>query len=244
MSGPSDTYVNEMRDRFSYFATWLPNSPLRLGDVGLVEFGYFKQQTSLEELNIEISKRISDQTIDFVHTSRSGLSMESKTSARAKAGTDLPLANASIHIGFTDAGAFLFHAMSCSEYSIDNLAKLGERILQLIKEGKWRSEWRVIMSLLHAESATILVANSAGSKIELIAKTGRAVSNLADTQAGLSMKSQSGDVTQFICQKGLTPLYRPAQVKQSVLDRVLGRRSPIMFKGPTEDLSDSIFQVL
>jgi len=81
--------------------------------------------------------------------------MEYKTSVRAKAGADLPLASASIHIGFADAGALLFHAMSCSKHSIDNLGELGESILRLIKDGKWRSEWRLVMNLLHAESVLV-----------------------------------------------------------------------------------------
>src|SRR5258707_15241160 len=99
----------------------------------------------------------------------------------------------------------------------------------------WEPGWAVIDTLVHANSATIVVSNSDSAALDLTAKVPVTLANLANLDTGLSAKSQSGEMIQFIAAKGLTPMFGLSRVKQSFLSKVLGDSSGITFGGISTD---------
>ncbi len=51
--------------------------------------------------------------------------------------------------------------------TIKDTTAIGNQVLELYKEGKWNKHWAIITELVKADSATVLISNSANGKIEL-----------------------------------------------------------------------------
>lgn len=169
MATPCGSYLKAIRERFSYSATWLPNAKVELGDVGIFDGEYFKKQTSLRELEITFDSRRSSASVDFKHSSKSGLTIHAKSSADLTAGAAIPLGNATIKVAFSRAGAFLFHASGCVVHEIADIGRLGQQLLRLVKRGEWESSFSVVLNVVKSKSATILIANSRHSTLDLVA---------------------------------------------------------------------------
>jgi hypothetical protein len=72
----------------------------------------------------------------------------------------------------------------------------------------------------------------------LKAKTAVDLSNLAKPELGLEVVSKIGDVTQFLAEQELTPLFRLSKFHQSWIEWLSGKPKTIRFggsggKGPT-----------
>ncbi|MDB5968523.1 MAG: hypothetical protein JWQ90_973 [Hydrocarboniphaga sp.] len=231
MANAAKAYLQGLNDKFSYLGTWLPNGNRRLGDVGVQKGEEWKRVTSLRDLGITFTVRPGTQTIDFTHTSHSGVKLRSKLGGELKA-AGATLAEAGIAIEFSEEGSFVFQAASCRTDEIEDQVSLGEALIKLFEQGRWEREWSVIDTLVIAKSATIIVSNSKASMLELDAKTPLQLANLADASAGISVVSQSGDVTRFIAAEGLTPLFKLSRLRKSLLGSLLGAAKPITFGGP------------
>src|SRR5271155_5232220 len=76
----STHYAREMYEKFGYFATWLPNARLRLGDIGIVRQHVFEPISSLEKLSIAFVIDRDRQSADLDYTSSDAVSIETKVS--------------------------------------------------------------------------------------------------------------------------------------------------------------------
>ncbi len=235
MSAVSTLYVKGIYNRFTYLATWLPNSKLKLGDVGIQQGGSFKRMTSLKKLGVPFGVRVGEKPVDFAYTSQSGISTRTKLAGEAAAGTTLPLGKAGIIIEFSQQGAFLFQAAGCFVNEIEDRAELGDAIIELQSKEVWDPAWSVIDTVVEADHVTILVSNSDKASLELTAKTSVAISTLADVDAGLTVNAQQGDIIRFLATKGLTPLFKLSRLKKSLIDTLLGGPRPVYFGGRVQD---------
>ena len=242
MSEAGTLYVKGIYDRFSYLATWLPNTSLVLGDVGFQEGGYFKRMTTLKELGIPFKVRSGKKPVDFTYTSQSGITFQTKAAGEVAAGTTLPLGQAGIVIEFNESGAFLFQAIGCRVNEIEDKEKLGQAIIQMYREKTWDGGWSVVDTLVKADSVTIVVSNSQQASLELSAKTPLAITNLANVEAGLTVNSQQGDMVRFLAAKGLMPLFKLSRIKKSLLASLLVGPRPIYFGGKSvrEDVFEAV----
>jgi hypothetical protein len=231
MADVSTLYIKGIYDRFNYLPSWLPNTKLKLGDVGIQQGGTFKRMTSLRELSIPYKIRHGKEPVDFTYTSQSGISNKAKLAGELAAGTTIPLGKAGILVEFSQQGAFLFQAVGCLVNEIEDRARLGEAIISLHTKKRWDPAWSVVDTLVKAERATILVSNSNHATLELTAKTQVAISNLADAETGLTVSSQQGDIIRFLAAKGLTPLFKLSRLKKSLIDTLIGGPRPIYFGG-------------
>ena len=242
MSVAGTLYVKGIYDRFAYLATWLPNTNLALGDVGVQEGGYFKRMTSLKELGISFKVRSGRKPVDFTYTSQSGITFQTKAAGEVAAGTTLPLGQAGIVIEFNENGAFLFQAVGCRVNEIEDKVKLGQAVIQMWREKTWDSSWAVVDTLVKAGSVTIVVSSSQRASLELSAKTPVAITNLANVDAGLIVNSQQGDMVRFLAAEGLMPLFKLSRIKKSLLASLLGGPRPIYFGGKAagEDVFEAV----
>jgi hypothetical protein len=236
MPSPGDVYVQGIFDRFSYFASWLPNANITLGDVGTKNGKYFQRLTSLTQLGIPFKVRKGTQPTDFDYAYRSTINAQARASGGVSVGTPGSLAEGSMEIEFGQEGAFLFEADHCLIDEIEDKVTLGRTILNLYQNDAWDGNWVVVHSLVTAQNTTIFVANSRNARLELSAKVPLSLGNLANPSAGLTIRAQSGDVTRFVAEKGLTPMFKLSNIDRSIL--ALFKKKQITFGGKSD--SDEI----
>jgi hypothetical protein len=229
MANVSDNYVKLLYQRYKHFAAWLPNTKVQLGDVGVIEGKYFKQITTLKLLEVDFATRVGDKPLAFNDDLTAGMQVQAKAAGEVAAGTALPIAQAGVSIDFANEGGFLFHAVNCYADEIEDKAAVGQALIALGK--KWDLDWSVVDTVVRAGSTTILVSNSRNAKLELKAKTAVEVSNLAKPELGLEVASKKGDVTQFLAEQGLTPLFRLSRFHRSWIEWLLGKPKAIHFGG-------------
>ena len=235
MGSVGKQYMRAIYERYLYLAAWLPNANLRIGDVGIQQGEEFKQMTTLKDLGIPFRVRKGKDPLEFTYTSGSGVKIQTKLAGELAVGTTLPLGEAGISLRFSEEAGFVFKAVGCLIDEIDNKAALGQAVVTLAKAGMWEPGWAVIDTLVHAESATIVVSNSGSASLDLTAKVPVTLANLANLDTGLSANSQTGEMIQFIAAKGLTPMFGLSRVKQSLLSKFLGNSSGITFGGASTD---------
>jgi hypothetical protein len=232
MANVSDRYVKLLYQRYKHFAAWLPNTKMLLGDVGVVEGKYFRRKTSLKALGVKFATRTGDKPLAFSDDLTLGLQVHAKAAGEVALGTALPLAQAGVSIDFASEGAFLFHAMNCYADEIEDKAAVGKALVALHQKGDWDIGWSVVDTVIRAGSSTILVSNSHNAKLELKAKTAVEISNLAKPELGLEVSSKQGDITLFLADQGLTPLFRLSMFHRSWMEWLLGKPETIHFGGP------------
>jgi hypothetical protein len=129
---------------------------------------------------------------------------------------------AEVVVEFEREGAFVFQAENCVQYEIEDKVALARSIADALDRNEWDSNWSVVDSVVQADSATILVANSRNARVELSAasRLPEVIEKLADLQLGLQVRAQRGDVTRFLAEKGLVPLFKLSRPCVPLLTRL------------------------
>jgi hypothetical protein len=242
MTNASRIYLQTIYNRFSLLGTWMPNSTVALGDVGVLEGGLFKHLTSLKSLGIPFKVRPGASAVDFALTSESGVEMQTKSGAELSPSAAPLAADIGLSIQFSREGGFVFQAVDCFVDEVDDKVRMGRAIVELYRVGKWEKQWGVVDTLVRTGAATIVVSNSSKATLELSANVPIQASCLARANSGLTVKSQSGDIVRFITQQGLTPLFRLSRVKPSMFEKVFGGGGRIRFGGAASDNSSSTYE--
>ncbi len=227
MANPAELYVRGIKAKLAdYYAAWLPNEVVELGDVGVLTGGgwigrgyLFHKETNLKDLGISFAETppTGSTSIDLV--SGTGVSVSFKAAGDSNdTWPGIPKAQAGVSVEFGLAGAFVLKAADSRLHSIDNLNKVGSDFLKAFNEGKCHSDWVVVVGVVKTEAASIFVSESDASKIELAAdatvKTGTVT--LGDGKVGFTVKQQSGDMVSFPDAKNVTPLFQLATIKTHI----------------------------
>lgn len=218
MRTPAELYVREIRRRLNYyFAAWLPNEELKLGDVGILEGEFFRRTTTLEKLDFSFTERpdTSPTPIDLV--SQQGTSFTLKISGEANdAIPALPVNKAGFSLSFSNEGAFVFQAAESFEPSIEDIATLNEQILQAYKEGKWGKNWAVITKIVKVPYATCIISNSSNSEIifETDAALKQGIVDLGNMDTNLMWRKQTGDLIKMIGARDISPFFQLSKLKR------------------------------
>jgi hypothetical protein len=231
MANVSDNYVRLLYKRYELFAAWLPNTKVQLGDVGVIEGKYFRRVTTLGSLGVGFKVRVGSMPLAFNDNLTAGLQVHVNAEGGVAAGAAPPLAEGCVSIQFAGEGAFLFHAFNCYTDEVEDKVAVGNALVALGE--RWDADWALVDTLVRAGSATILLSNSRAARLDLRAKAAADLSNLANPELGLGVASQSGDVTQFLAEKGLTPLFRLSKLGRSWIDWLRGKSKTIYFGGPS-----------
>lgn len=217
----SKKYTKELYKQFRYLATWLPGTPLKLGDIGLLHGKEFTRIGNLGDDSYNIKFEIEqDQNPASIHHSSEG----AVTVTAKGAGTVSPQNSslldieAGFNVSFKKENAILFKAIGTLNHTIKDQIKLGNKVLGLYKDKKWDKDYVVITELVEAESATILISREKNSIIDLKVNgdVGASGLNIADANLGLGVSFSRGLNTEIIAEKGLTPLFKISKVKNSI----------------------------
>jgi len=215
----SKKYVKELMKQFNYFATWLPGTPLALGDIGIFKNNQFTKIANLSDFEIEFDVEPDESKSTIEHSSKGAVSITAKASGTvASEGSALGDIDAGITVEFSKEDAIFFKANNSTSPSIKNQITLGQQILTLFKEGKWDKDWAVITEIVNAESGTILISSSSDSKIELKAsgEIGAGKLDIADAELGLTVTFSKDLSTNIVAEQSLTPLFKASKVKGQI----------------------------
>jgi hypothetical protein len=236
MTAPYRRYTRELSQRAGYRATWLPNAPLRLGDVGVLDGESFDARTSLGALGIA-SKQRSGPPGDLRFSSDDGV----------KVLFDLPGEPAAARVEFESQGAFLFQAAGCVETQLDDLDALArELVLQRDLELRWKPDWVLVDTVVRAARATVLISESTRAELTLELDPAAVGLSTLVPEAGISAGAQKGEVYQVIGAAGLTPLYRVRRFRRSFLDWLRGRPADELARAaaPLKLRADEVFEAV
>src|ERR1044072_2030542 len=134
MAGAEKTYVEEMAKGLGYFGALLPTPPLRRGDYGLFMDKYkFIRIGNIRDLNIEFQVRDDPKTSSIQYESSNAVVMSVSVSADANL-PNAPLTT-KVDFSFNRENAVVFKANDVQAESIQDQAKLGSEILNLLSSG-------------------------------------------------------------------------------------------------------------
>ncbi|RXK86373.1 DNA/RNA non-specific endonuclease [Filimonas effusa] len=245
-AGPAGQYTGEMRKHFGYHATWLPNTPLALGDVGIMKGDVFIKVSDLAARGVSFQKGFPEtnpKPADIDYSSKGAVSMTTKLAGKAApVGSALTDVDAGVIIEFSKENAIIFQANGTLVHAIEDTLEVGAQIIELFKAGKWDKNWVVITELVSAESETLLIASGKNMKVELKANANISAAslNIADTQFGFTLQGSSSLQTKIVASQGLTPLFRLMKLRSqlfSPLEFSIAGVSPLDMLTP-EDASD------
>lgn len=215
MQSVQEQYTRELFEQWRYFATWAPNVPLSLGDVGVLRRHEFDRITSLTHLKVKFTTRDAGVPADYTYLSAGqvDVSLDGEVPALSLAGGDAPL---TLTVSFNRAHATYFHAAQCTSEAIADLAALEQELVKLQAMEQWRPEYVVVTELVRSGPTIVLVSNQAGARTSL-----RVTADSLPLQAGpaatVNAAATSGVGTSVIDPHGgLTPLFRAARLRRSI----------------------------
>lgn len=220
MAKLSALYSKQIHASLQRFAPWTPNVPVALGDVGILVDGVFEHRTSLATLGIpfEAVRKTSGNVVDF--TSAKGVTLEVSGAAVETKG---PLtAKAHAKVTFSKAGGVVLQASNVSVTVMADPASVCGAVLTKFAEGGWEREWVFVTEVQSAGATTVMVSEGGEASIELTAEG--AVGDQVPLSAGFVVSKKSGAVLNWVGRAGLTPLFGLSRVRQSVWDRIFGKK--------------------
>jgi hypothetical protein len=197
-------YQQEMHENLGFFATWLPGDHLDVGDIGVLQGGRFRRQSSLSEMGIGSNETAKGASQNLQYTSKSGTSVSVEGRA-----SSLGMASSEIKIDFAMSGSFLFQATGVKNVRLGNNQALAKAIKNVYVEGKWDKRWYLIESVHVADCATVIISDDISAGLVLTASANGSLGSvpLADPKASLNVTSSRGRMVHIIGQRGLRPLY-------------------------------------
>lgn len=227
MESPAELYSKGIRKKFkSYYATWLPNQKISMGDVGIIRRYTFEKVTNLSDIGINFNKSKNDNSvaIDYASGKDVSVSYESDSPADTLPGTNTTI-NAAIK--FSKEGSFIISAKDGSEIEIDNHYSIGEKINALRKIGKWDPRWLVVTRIITFPYASIIISTSRISEIKFQIKNDKINNSFAwiGSENNFSIFSQTGDILKIIGEKEITPLFQVHGLKRRVIRNEFGLAS-------------------
>jgi hypothetical protein len=222
MPTPAELYVRGIRKKTKiYFAAWLPNAVLKLGDVGPLEGGFlkkdfFKRWTSLGNLGISFRVRQDKSPTPLEFISHEGISITTKIAGEANnAIPALPTAKAGISLSFSSEGGYVFQAAESYEPTIDDMESVKKQVANAYKEGQWEKNWAIITKIVNVPYATYIISESSNSELVLEADADfkQGIADLGNASINLTWRKETGSFVKMAGAKNISPFFQLARLK-------------------------------
>lgn len=218
----SKKYTRELYQNFKYLATWEPNVPLQLGDIGVLKGKEFTRLGNIKsDFGIDFGIRKDTTPGSLKYTSKSGVSFTAKGSGTvAPAGSTLQNVDVGFNISFSKEKAIFFEAEGTYNHTIESQLALGKEILKLYKDKKWDKDLVVITELVVADSSTILISLGRKGSVDIKVDAGKATKEamrVTNPSLGLSVSYFNNVAAEIVAKEGLTPLFKVSKVRKPFL---------------------------
>jgi hypothetical protein len=235
MAAIYEQYTEEIHREFGYSATWLPNTPVSVGDVGYFHRDRFQRATSLREMGVNIEVSPLGEPGDLEYLSANQVQVSWRTDAAGGPAAPVAEASAVISVVFRRAHAVVFQALGSRVRTIRDQPALAAKLLPLVDSGRWQPDYAVITEVVQTGPSAVLVSSQANARADFRVRAGTLTGPCALAQAGanLGVMSTSGLSVKILAPKGLTPLFRACAFRSRF------RKPPrLTYRGGIEELPE------
>lgn len=203
-------YGRDLFDNQGMLATWLPDRPLRVGDIVSREprTGILTVDTTLAKLVPGVRHATITRTGPTAVTLQRGATIDST------AATGIPGASAALR--FTSASSFVFAARNGTTEEYRHSAPLREALLSLAAANTWRDEWQIVTTVRRFTACTIVIARESGTTARIALDPATALTGTDSLAAATGVAITSGDASLWeLTDAG--PLYEALTVRRNFL---------------------------
>jgi hypothetical protein len=217
MPSMAHQYTKDLHDKLEFLATWPPGALLRLGDIGTVGSGReFIRLKSLASYGIPVVPINGGGSASMQYAGGGNVEFELKAAGNTSPfAPHVPIDSAGVGVNFKRENAVAFRADTVTYQLIDDLVKLREEIIKLIRAKRWEHNWSIVTQIATAKKTTALIGGSAGSGIELQAhgKVDGAGIELLSADAKLRTIAERDMQLAVVGLGDATPLFRAMKVR-------------------------------
>lgn len=213
MKSGLSAYFDLMFKNMDCYATWLPGTPVEVGEIGrvaeqgsFVHSGYLSERASLPPTH---TRNYPPQTVSTTGSVKFSAGGDVETEQVIQA---LANANASVDVTFTDseAAALLLQDASITEFTDEQPVR--EVMQSLLASGKIAPDEVVVTYVIEARSGVVATSYTAerDTNVKVSAEIGQGAIKVANVGGHLQVVSQQGSQTFASAVPGtpLTPMYR------------------------------------
>lgn len=220
MESLAKIYTGELLREEKYLANWLPNNPIKLGDIGDFQDNCFIVKANIADYNVAFEKIEGTARGDINYSSSGGVTISTKASGSLLPNAPfLKEADAGLVVEFSKDKAICIKSVNTRVDTIKNKIALEADMLRLYKDNILKKKRAIITEIVYAESATILISASKNAKIELKASASIAPAaniDLGDASLQFSVPFKKELAQEFITQSGLVIFYRAMAVNDGI----------------------------
>lgn len=154
-------YKQHFRRHFTnHEANFPPSRPIELGAYGVMEEGYFKRYGNIKDkFGIEFEP-LPDDSPSYESFKSEG-SVGVKIGAKGDIGVGgVPLLKAQIEFSFSSNKSLFFSSAEVRYIQMRNLDNVGEQLVELYKQNKWKKKYVLVSTILEARNTLILISGS------------------------------------------------------------------------------------
>jgi hypothetical protein len=131
-------------------------------------------------------------------------------------------AEARVTISFGREHGIAFRASGLRYWTMQDQPKMARNVAYLLKRGEWGRDWHIVTQVVEADSASILISQTASAEVELALGASAKVSGI--DLLGVELKPrvvrQTEMSTIVVNEGGLVPLFKAKRVKRTLFGNV------------------------
>jgi hypothetical protein len=206
-------YCKELRRELRRHANFPPNRPVALGDYGVVRDDVFDRLGNVADLGIRFSTVDGAGQSTFQFKSQGSVDFELIAKGDVQPG-GVPAVRAGLDMKFHREHAVFFTAAGCTVKAVANIAELGRVLIELLRQGRWESDYYVVTEVNHAERTTAVASGEKGSEIRLEADSPALEQiKLADASLSLHVKRSKSMALEIVTEEAQIPLMQLSRIR-------------------------------
>jgi hypothetical protein len=211
-------YLKQLKESLGYWATWFPSSTIRLGDVVCINrsTGELDRVGNVADYGIALGNVRSSNLGPLRYISSDVTVAVSDASVTAGSNRERAL---DWSLSFRSAGGVVFQCANCMLHALPDIARLGDKIIELDNSGAWAPGQLIVTEVVCTEQSLILISQSAGATATLQGKIssdeGANPRFRLDGASGVTMSQGLG--FQLYTEDKTTPLFQAHYLKTRFL---------------------------
>ncbi|MBV8253410.1 MAG: hypothetical protein JO154_12450 [Chitinophaga sp.] len=227
MQLPPKFYVQHMFDTTQYRASWTPDMPIKLGDIGVLDQGLFTLTTTLEDQGLTFKTRESSGLLSLDYNSKN----TRVTALNGSTGT-IPVSGvpmqANVEVKFEGSSGILFQFSNSKHVIISNIDELGDAILEKYDAGFWKKEWVIVTDIIQTDNTSLIISTTSNNTLQLACSLPIAGGSLAVPGAKINVMNESGSSIKILGSTGLVPLFNVKGIRKPFLGNPVFKSSDYM----------------
>ena len=214
------SYTDGLYARHKYLATWLPGTPVRIGDRGTIARHLWAREGAIPEYLLVSGTRTGTvmPLIEWQSTAR--FALETKIAGQlAPAFSSLAEADSGFAYTFERGGGILFRATDVIINEISETFAVREWMLEQYQRGQLPVDTLVVTRVLQASSCVILISESNKARVEMRTSAAAAIAGqeLANLYAEGVITHSTGMYASLVLSEGATPLFGGLRIRRNLL---------------------------